>query len=86
MPKKNAPPIEEEDEEDQDEKQEELYQLIEEALHAPDPDDRAYALNELGLWDATPEVLAACLEALDTLRSRSARRPFWRWSCLRILQ
>jgi hypothetical protein len=63
--KRSAPPIQDEDENDEGEKKEELDQLIDEALHASDPDDRAYALNELGLWDATPEVLAACLEALD---------------------
>jgi len=52
-------------EEDEAELKEELDQLIEEALHASDPDDRAYAVNELSGWDATPEVLTACLEALN---------------------
>ena len=56
--KRGAPPIE-------DEKEDDLYQLIEEALHASDPDDRAYAVEELGDWDPTPEVLTVCLAALN---------------------
>ena len=55
--KRGAPPIEVEDEE-------ELHELIEEALHAPDSDDRVYAVSELALWDLTPEILTTCLEAL----------------------
>jgi hypothetical protein len=29
----------------------------EEALHAPDPDDRAYSVSELRMWDAAIEAL-----------------------------
>ena len=41
-----------------------MYPLIDEALHAAKPEDRASAVSELGLLDSTPEILFACLDAL----------------------
>ncbi len=38
--------------------------MIFESLHGAETDDRAFAVSELGLFDPTPEVLAACFQAL----------------------
>ena len=42
-----------------------VQQRIEEALLSFDVEDRAFAVSELGLLEATSEVLFACLEALS---------------------
>jgi len=42
-----------------------VQELIEEALLSFDPEDRAFAVSELGLLEPTSEVLFACLEALS---------------------
>ena len=62
--KRSAPPVEQREEETEADDEEDLNQLIQEALHAPDPDDRSYAFGELALWDVTPAILTACLEGL----------------------
>ena len=56
--------MEQREEETEADDEEDLNQLIQEALHAPDPDDRSYAFGELALWDVTPAILTACLEGL----------------------
>ncbi len=45
--------------------EDDVYQLIEEALQSSQAEDRAFALSELGLLDPTPEILLACFEALS---------------------
>ena len=42
----------------------EIWQLIDQALRAQDKDDREFALSELSLRDLSPEIAWACLEAL----------------------
>ncbi len=44
--------------------EDEVAGLIFESLHGAETDDRAFAVSELGLFDPTPEVLAACFQAL----------------------
>ena len=47
-----------------------VQELIEEALLSFDPEDRAFAVSELGLLEPTSEVLFACLEALSDPEER----------------
>ena len=44
---------------------EDAHELIEEALHASDPEERAFALSELGLLEPQPEILDACYRGLE---------------------
>ncbi len=44
---------------------EDAHGLIEEALHASDPEERAFALSELGLLGPQPEILDACYRGLE---------------------
>ena len=45
--------------------QDETQTLIDQALHSPESEDRAFAVSELGLLDHSSMVLLACLEALQ---------------------
>ncbi len=44
--------------------EDEVYQLIDEALHSTEAEDRAFALSELGLLEPESDILLACFEAL----------------------
>ena len=44
--------------------EDDVYQLIEEALQSSEAQDRAFAVSELGLLEPTSEIFLACLEAL----------------------
>ncbi len=44
---------------------EDAHELIEEALHSSDPEERAFALSELGLLEPQPEILDACYRGLQ---------------------
>ena len=44
--------------------EDDVYQLIEEALLSSEAEDRAFALSELGLLEPTADILLACFEAL----------------------
>lgn len=45
-------------------REDDVYQLIEEALQSSEAEDRAFALSELGLLEPTSEILLACFQAL----------------------
>jgi len=44
---------------------EDAHELIEEALHSADPEERAFAMSELGLLEPQPEILDACYRGLQ---------------------
>ncbi len=44
--------------------EDDVYQLIEEALQSSQAEDRAFAVSELGLLEPTSEIFLACFEAL----------------------
>ena len=52
--KRSAPPIEQREQEAEAEDEEDLYELIQEALHTPDPNDRSYAFGELASGTPRP--------------------------------
>ncbi|MDA2924415.1 HEAT repeat domain-containing protein [Acidobacteria bacterium AH-259-L09] len=45
--------------------EDDVHQLIDEALRSSESEDRAFALSELGLLEPTSQILLACLEALN---------------------
>ena len=45
--------------------EEELEEVVYQALYAGDPEDRAFAVGELSTWEPTPQILAVCFEALN---------------------
>ena len=49
--------------------EEELEEVVYQALYAGDPDDKAFAVGELSTWEPTPQILSVCFEALESLRN-----------------
>lgn len=45
--------------------EEELEEIVYQALNAGDPEDRAFAVGELSTWEPTPQILAVCFEAFS---------------------